>query len=310
MLHVNALFSLSFAEFPLSAPLPCSRARGVANAGAMDRFAAMLAALSAPIARAVATASEAELPGVLALALGDKFKAPPTRDVVARVLDATKGIVRYVASDATLDGYNEIVDVRGWEFTDFDRNPVVLDSHTYTGISNIVGKVVRHKIVGGQLIEDVQFAIDVPSNAVARLAYDMVAAEYLKACSVGFRPTRLVSKWRSSDTDELAAAVAALGLNADTAARVEVIYLKQRQIELSVCPIGANPNALSKAHQDGAVSDEGLERIARLQIEKISRQLHHTETGSSSAFPADDEEAQVRRDRAAWLRDFRHLINH
>ena len=173
-----------------------------------------------------------------------------------RVIDAAKGIVDYVASDETLDSYNEIILAAGWRFSRFSKNAPFVDSHDYDCIDSLLGKVIDFRVEGRQLIERVQWAIDVPECALAQLGWKLTVGGYLKAVSVGFVPVRYVSKW--NDSNALAQVVTSLGLDAATAAKVCCIYQEQEQLELSACIIGANPNALAKAHRDGAVRDEHL----------------------------------------------------
>ncbi len=106
-----------------------------------------------------------------------------------------------------------------------------------------------------------QWAIDVPEQTYAQFGWKMTAAGYLKAVSVGFFSMRSVSKW-DSDPKGFNDTLAALGLAADLAAKLRCIHIEQEQIELSACIIsGANPNALARAHKDGAVTDADLDSI-------------------------------------------------
>jgi hypothetical protein len=177
-----------------------------------------------------------------------------------RVIDARNGLVEYVASDESLDSYREIIVASGWKFTNFKKNAPFVDSHDYYCIDKLLGRVVDFAVQGKQLVERVQWAIDVEENALARFGFKMTERGYLKAVSVGFIPVRSVSKWRN-DPKEMADAVKELGIDAATAAQVCCIYQEQEQIELSACIIGANPNALAKAHHDGAISDADLDSI-------------------------------------------------
>ena len=58
----------------------------------------------------------------------------------------------------------------------------------------------------------------------------------------------------------------ALGLDETT--NVRCIYIRQQQIELSACILGANPNALLMATKAGAVSDQQIEMISRELAER------------------------------------------
>lgn len=174
-----------------------------------------------------------------------------------KVIDAAKGLVDYVASDETVDHYQDLILAKGWRFTHFKKNAPFLDSHMSWSIGDCLGKVVDAKVENNQLIERAQWAIDVEGNDLARIGFDMTAKGYLKAVSVGFYPTKLVSRW----DEDFAEVVVELGLDAETAATVRRIYLEQEQMELSACVIGANPNALAKAYEDGAIAEEQLHSI-------------------------------------------------
>lgn len=171
-----------------------------------------------------------------------------------RIIDATKGIVDYVASNETIDCYDEVVSATGWRFTRFAKNAPFLNSHRSWSIEDQLGKVISAQVQGKNLIERVQWAIDIEENKLAQLGWKMTAGGYLKAVSVGFYPIR----WVRNGGEGWNAAVQSLGIKAEDAAKIRWIYLEQEQIELSSCIIGANPDALAKAHKDGCVKDADL----------------------------------------------------
>ena len=56
-----------------------------------------------------------------------------------RILSESEGLVEYVASDQTLDSYREIIMANGWRFdARFVKNPVFVDSHSYSNISSVI----------------------------------------------------------------------------------------------------------------------------------------------------------------------------
>lgn len=185
------------------------------------------------------------------------MSAPLTRTITpkTRVLDAAKGLVEYIASDETLDSYREIIRADGWRFDErFESNPVFVDSHSYFGIADVLGKAVEWRVEGGKLIEVIQWAIDVEENHLARLGFQMTAKGYLKAVSVGFIPTRMVHR----HDDDFTAVADAMKVAGEARDKVRTIYYEQQQIELSACVIGANPSALAKAFGAGDVSADLL----------------------------------------------------
>lgn len=178
-------------------------------------------------------------------------------NVEARIVSEAEGLVDYVASDASLDSYREIVDPRGWRFTHFAKNSPFVDSHDYWSIEKLLGKVTSFRVDGAQLVERVQWAKDVAENKLAQLGWKMTTGGFLKAVSVGFFATK--SHW--CGTAEFAEAATALGLDVATAAQCRRIFVEHEQIELSACIIGANPNALAKAWGEGCVKDADLAAV-------------------------------------------------
>ncbi len=191
--------------------------------------------------------------------------APLRREmpVKPKVLDAAKGIIRFTASDETMDYSNEIVRLAGWRFTNFSKNAPFVDSHDYSEISKALGQVVAYGVTGGELVEDVQFALTPNGQTLADWAFAMYRDEFLRACSVGFVPTRYATKW-DSDRNALIEQIAELKLDPAAAARLNVVYIEQEQIELSACVLGCNPNALAKAYKAGTLSEESLDKFATM----------------------------------------------
>jgi hypothetical protein len=185
-----------------------------------------------------------------------------------RVIDAQKGICEYVASDQTLDYSREIIKASGWRFTNFKHNAPFVDSHDYGTVGKLLGKVINFRVEGSKLIEQVQWAIDIPGHTLAQLGWALTSGGYLKSCSVGFYPTSMVSKW--DDEKAWTTAIRELALDAETAGKVRCIYLEQEQIELSSCIIGCNPSALLRGYKDGAVSDELMERSGFGQADEFN----------------------------------------
>jgi len=172
----------------------------------------------------------------------------------ARVVDAAAGLVDYVASDQTLDSYGEVIVASGWRFDLFSKNAPFVDSHDYSSIGKLLGRVVDFRVEGDRLVETVQWAHDVPENGLARLGWKMTLAGHLRAVSVGFVPRRTLSPL-DADPRPYERRVRELGMEDRPPAR---IYVEQEQIELSACVLGANPNALALARSRGEIDDADL----------------------------------------------------
>lgn len=250
-----------------------------------------------------------------------------------RVVNAAEGLVDYVASDESVDSYAEIIAAKGWRFTRFSKNAPFVDSHDYWTIEKLLGKVVSFAVQGKKLIERVQWAKD--ATPLAALGWKLTEGGFLKAVSVGFYPLRMISSGES----DWGKTCKEMGLDTETAAGVRRIFLEQEQIELSACIIGANPNALAKAHREGCVRDEDLHKagfadddmeflqIASKALETgvdpvmaklIEREMRRLSGGkdfrsagspaASAGEPAGAEvEAKRRADRQAFLKQLRAL---
>lgn len=208
-----------------------------------------------------------------------------------RILDSKQGLVEYVASDETLDSYREIIRADGWRFNHFQKNAPFVDSHSYDTVEHLLGRVLDFKVIGKQLIETVKFAVDVEANKLAQLAWKMTEAGYLKAVSVGFWPTKMVTSAAKSFSDQLKE----LGLPADSPVRA--IYVEQEQIELSAVVIGANPNALARSYKAGVLTDVDLDHLSSLSNE-------HARLSSSAAI----SDAHAAAHRARRKRRFSEIL--
>lgn len=175
----------------------------------------------------------------------------------ARILSEADGLVEYVASDESLDSYNEIISAKGWRFTRFAKNAPFVDSHDYWSIDKLLGKVESARVEGRALVERVRWAKDVEENHLARLGWKMTVGGFLKAVSVGFYPT----KYARNGGDGFAAACTEIGVKPEDSKNIRAIYLEQEQIELSACIIGANPNALAKSFAEGCIKDADLAAV-------------------------------------------------
>lgn len=218
-----------------------------------------------------------------------------------RVVDAEKGIVDYVASDESLDSYREVIRADGWRFDRFAKNAPFVDSHDYWTISKLLGAVIGWEIRGRQLVERVQWAIDVPENDLARLGWQMTVKGYLRAVSVGFFPVSWLSKY-SGENEAFAEQLQDLGMG-DTD-NVQRIFLEQQQIELSSCIIGANGNALAKAMEDGAVSEREVAPLIKSLFGKRdpADSAAPGATAATESDPSPDAVARTRmRQRLAIL---------
>jgi hypothetical protein len=214
-----------------------------------------------------------------------------TREILplTKVLSEQDGTIEYIASDETVDSAREVVRAAGWRFTRFAKNAPFVDSHDYSSITKVLGKVEDFRVEGGKLVERVRYIRE--PGTLGEWAFKMVRDGFLKAVSVGFLPLKALSRWDANPLP-FAAELATLGLPPDAADRVRLIFTEQEQLELSQCLLGANPNALARAYKAGTLTEE--------DIDTLSTQITTAKTVTPTASPADVE-ATRRRARLALL---------
>lgn len=97
--------------------------------------------------------------------------------------DAVTNRFHVVMSTAVEDRHGEIV-FQNWDLDNFKKNPVFLDSHNYSSIEHILGKI--HNTTAQTALEgDIEFALDNPKGM---LAFKLALGDFLSATSVGFIP--------------------------------------------------------------------------------------------------------------------------
>lgn len=150
--------------------------------------------------------------------------------------------LRFVFSDGTVDRAGDSIDPEGWEVDGFNSNPVALWAHD--SYSPPIGRASNVGPSGGKLMGDIEFmAADI--SAFADSIFRMVKAGFVKAVSVGFIPL----EWTFvQDKDR------PFGIN----------FSKQELLEISVCPVPCNPNALQEAKAAGIDTGPLREWAAKL----------------------------------------------
>lgn len=137
--------------------------------------------------------------------------------------------IRFVFSDGTIDRAGDSIDPNGWDIKAFTDNPVALWSHD--SFSPPIGRASNVGPSGNALMGDIEFmAADI--SAFADMIYRMVVARFVKAVSVGFLPL----EYSFVNTNDRP-----FGIN----------FMKQELLEISLCPVPCNPNALQEAKAQG-----------------------------------------------------------
>jgi phage head maturation protease len=146
-------------------------------------------------------------------------------------------VVRFVASDDSIDRYNEVVVPRGVNFCDFAKNSPLMVFHDYKMWP--IGKCVAGEVRGNQLLLDAEFDPG-DEDPDAEKVFRKIKRRTVKTGSIGFIPTKFITpgdEKKSKDASDLFKQY-------PNASR---IYTDWELMEFSVVPIPANPNALAAA---------------------------------------------------------------
>lgn len=145
-------------------------------------------------------------------------------------VEGAERTLRFCFSDNSVDRMGDTIDAAGWDLTDFNRNPVALWAHDSSAPP--IGGARNVAVEGQRLMGDIAFARP-ETYAFAETIYRLLLDKFIRAVSVGFMPI----KYRFADNDP------------DRAFGID--FLEQSLLEISVCPVPANPNALAEARRKG-----------------------------------------------------------
>jgi HK97 family phage prohead protease len=163
--------------------------------------------------------------------------------------------ITFTFSDETVDRMGDTIAANGWDLSGFKSNPVALWSHDSSappiGLASGVGPV------GKKLMGTIEFA-PAETYAFADTIYRLLVGKYLRAVSVGFIPR----EWEFVN---------------DPARPMGISFTKQELLEISVCAVPANPNALSAARAKG-IDTRPLRNWAQRELDErrargVSRQV-------------------------------------
>jgi phage head maturation protease len=182
--------------------------------------------------------------------------------------------ISYVVSDETPDRVGDIIAVKGWDLSNYKKNPVILWAHEAKDVPPIGrGHNVRRRYGPDRLTADVEFA---PKEAYefADTIYQLARRGFIRATSVGFMPkeaAQLDKEQRSK-----------LGLGP-----YGQLFTSSELMEISIVAVPANPSALEEGVK--SLCSEGL--LDRMHVQKFL-----------DRYPADDEQALIKVRKA--LRSF------
>lgn len=176
--------------------------------------------------------------------------------------ESDKRVLTFVGTNNNLDRDKEIIDINGWDFNNYLKNPVVLFGHDFR--QPPVGRTTRISKEGGNLVFDIEFP-DEGKYPHADIIYNLAKDKFLNAASVGFKPT----KHEDIQDTEKGGSIRK--------------FTQQELIELSIVPFGSNPTALQKLGDYTANAE-------------IYRELLIKELASFDAFTAKEETTKNTKD--------------
>jgi len=159
--------------------------------------------------------------------------------------------IRLEGSSEDLDRDNEVLAIDGWDLKNFKKNPVVLLFHNYKDFPAGRAKV---DIKNNKLIFDVEFLREGLYRPVD-IARELYKTGFMKGCSVGF-----IGKNWVEETDKKG--------------NRYLKSLKHELLELSLCPIGCNPNSLiMEKSLKGIVTQEDMDLFLPLQDKVVTKDI-------------------------------------
>lgn len=135
-------------------------------------------------------------------------------------------VARFILSTSVEDRGGDTVDQSGWRLENYLKNPVVLWGHDYR--TPPIGRCLNPHVTGGALVSDIEFAT-AEQHPFADTIYQLVAAGFINAGSVGFVPVRYEINRETGGLD----------------------FKEQELLEYSIVGVPMNPEALAAARSMG-----------------------------------------------------------
>ncbi len=180
----------------------------------------------------------------------------------------------FTFSTPTEDRHRDVVEQK-FKLTNYKKNPVLLDSHSYDSITDIIGRVVKIGIKDNSLKGSVEFALDNPKGMIA---YKLAEGGFLNATSIGFIPLKFDSK----DSNKI---------------------IESELLEISCVAVPANPEALMSKLKDlvaedtkDALESEIIEDKANTEEEEMTEEEMIEEIKEMALEEEEDVEKAVEKE--------------
>jgi len=186
-------------------------------------------------------------------------------------------VLEFVGSTEDTDRVGDIIQASGWQLKNYKKNPVFLWAHQYDAPP--VGKAVKVWLDDSRLKFHIEFAKR-EDYEFADTIYKLYKGGFLRATSVGFMPI-------ASEPIEVKDEDVMLGHSPTR-------YLKQDLLELSGCPVPANPNALAEAKTKGLITDKQMKVLEEV-TEDLTEKPYPNEHACRLKDPDDFQEGTFKR---------------
>lgn len=183
------------------------------------------------------------------------------------VKEISPRVLEFVGSTEDKDRMGDIIMASGWQLKNYKKNPVFLWAHRYDDPP--IGKAVKVWTEDDRLKFHIQFA-EKDEYEFADTILKLYKGGYLRATSVGFMPLDS-EPIEQKDDDELFF-------------HQPTRYLKQDLLELSGCPVPANPNALAEAKAKGLINKKQLQSMEEMESEYREASAAETEAKSAISY--------------------------
>lgn len=170
-------------------------------------------------------------------------------------VDMDKRTLHMLASDQTEDRDGDIIEVRGWDFEDYIKNPVMLWAHNYSSVPLAAAQKIMRKR-GPWRLELIHRFPTEGINPFADMILNLYYEKVINAGSVGFIPL----KWERMDRSE--------PVEGERYFYNPTRFIKQELLEHSGCAVPANPSAVQLAVKNL----KGCDSIKELTLKAICDQ--------------------------------------
>jgi HK97 family phage prohead protease len=145
-------------------------------------------------------------------------------------------------STNAVDRMGEVLDPKGLDMKNYQKNPVVLWAHDYS--QPPIGKAMWVRRDGDTVVSKVKFA----NTPFAQEIFELYKGGFMKAFSVGFVPKDYVE--------------------GDGKKTPRTTYTKWELLEYSAVPVPANPEAVALAMQKGILKTEAIKKSLEAKPEE------------------------------------------